>query len=138
MDIEVKWKRLTPRSPDWECYHCLYAYIHPTTGEVLYIGKAGQQTVRERSSCKSKLPVIDYLERVRGLSSIHVLLGDLHLESGRRLTPELLSDVETLLIKRIQPAANIMARRSRVARPGMRVQCTGNWPHARSAFVDRG
>ncbi len=65
-----------------------------------------------------------------------MIQGELELEEDRRLSSQLLADVESLLVMRLQPPGNISSTRSRIYRPGMRVKCAGDWPHRRNAFHD--
>jgi hypothetical protein len=62
--------------------------------------------------------------------------GQLLLQAGRRRSSELLADVESLLIKRLQPLGNIQCTESRISRPGMRVRCSGEWLSKRAGFYD--
>jgi hypothetical protein len=71
-----------------------------------------------------------------GIDGVRVFVGALELENGRYRTFELLADVESLLIMRLQPYGNISATMSRIARPNLRVHCIGAWPFARASFRD--
>jgi hypothetical protein len=66
------------------------------------------------------------------------VVGELGLGEGQRLTKQLLEDVESLLIYRLQPWGNIRSSISRISRPGMIVRCRGSWPHPRRSFEDTG
>jgi hypothetical protein len=55
-----------------------------------------------------------------------VSVGLLSLRAGLRLTSELLSDVESLLIIGEQPPGNKQCTQDRIARPGLLVRCVGN------------
>jgi hypothetical protein len=70
------------------------------------------------------------------IDDIRVLHGQLFGENGTRRTSELLADVESLLIIRLQPFGNIQCTTSRTSRPGLRVHCLGDWPLKRSRFHD--
>ena len=97
------------------------------------------KTVRERFDAPDKDEVFARLESA-GYDvedgGVGVLVGRLRLEQGMRLTEKLLKDVESLLIKRLQPSGNIKCRLGRISRPGMRLECRQEWPHRRSRFVD--
>lgn len=57
---------------------------------------------------------------------------------GVRLTREPMAGVEALLINVLKPRGNVQSCSVRtIARPGMIVDCRGDWPHARRRFVDR-
>ncbi|PYV09786.1 MAG: hypothetical protein DMG23_09865 [Acidobacteria bacterium] len=137
LKVEIPWHELDDdRDPAWRANFCLYAYLHPDRNWLLYIGKADYQTVRQRLYGDHKADLCDYLCRRYDVDSFRVLQGDLVLEEGRRRSSELLSLVESLLIMRLQPAANIASTQSRGYRPGLRVHCTGDWPIKRAGFHD--
>jgi len=134
--VEVHWTR-RPR----ENYHlCLYAYLHSNTKRILYIGMAGRLTVGERMSGRHKKELFGYLYEEFGLKREKLLTiqGELELAEGARRSKALVSDVESLLIKRLKPLGNIKARDSRISRPGLRVRCLGDWPYHKSVFRDVG
>jgi hypothetical protein len=138
MIVEIKWRRIRGESDlAWDWTRVLYAYLDHLAKEILYIGKADGITVRQRWTRSSKVAFWDALERERGIKKHVVLVGDVAIESGRRLSRELLADVESLLIKRVQPWGNIMNRESRISRPGLRVVCVGGWSGWSSEYQDR-
>lgn len=137
VNVWVHWTELqNDRNRLWSANYCLYAYLHPKRDWLLYVGKAGGSTVRQRLSGDHKHRLFRDLKKHYGIEGVRVLVGGLELEEGRYRTAELLADVESLLIKRLQPYGNISARSHRTARPGMRVHCVGDWPFNRSAFRD--
>ena len=137
MLIEVEWTFLEhDRHPLWTDSCCLYAYLQPKLDRLLYIGKADYSTVRERMHGDHKAVLFDDIFRRYGTDQVRVLHGQFLLEEGRRRSSELLGDVESLLIMRLLPFGNIQSRGSRITRPGLRVQCTGDWPFKRFRFQD--
>ena len=135
--VGIPWVELRDdRDPDWRANFCLYAYLHPERDRLLYIGKADLQTVRQRLHGDHKDALFDFLWNRYRIEQVRVLQGDLVLEDGRRRSSELLADVETLLIIRLQPPGNVANTRSRLYRPGLRVRCTGDWPFERTGFHD--
>jgi hypothetical protein len=137
MLVEVNWTYLEGnRHPLWADNFCLYAYLHPERDWLLYVGKADYSTVRQRLHGDHKADLFDDIQRRYGIDDVRVLHGELHLEEGRRRSSELLADVESLLIMRLQPFGNIQSRRSRITRPGLRVHCVGDWPFKRFRFHD--
>jgi hypothetical protein len=137
MDLSVHWTELQrERNRLWSANYCLYAYLHPERDWLLYLGKAGGSTVRQRLSGDHKHRLFRDIRREYGIEGVRVLVGVLELERGRYRTSELLADVESLLIKRLQPYGNISARSHRISRPGMRVHCVGGWPFRRESFRD--
>src|SRR5437870_287002 len=135
--VEIPWIALDDdRDPTWTKNFCLYAYLHPERDWLLYIGKSDYQTVRQRLHGDHKAALFDFFWRKYGIDNVRVLQSDLVLEEGRRRSSELLGDVETLLIMRLQPAGNVANTRSRLYRPGLRVRCTGDWPFKRGGFYD--
>lgn len=137
MLVEVEWTNLDDdRHRLWGGEFCLYAYLHPTRDWLLYVGKADTSTVRRRLHGDHKAQLWRDLSREYAIEAVRVLHGELVVD-GRR-TSELLFDTESLLIKRLQPFGNIQSARSRIARPGMRVHCVGDWPFTRRRFYDMG
>lgn len=139
MLIEVKWTLLDhERHPLWSGDYCLYAYLHPARDWLLYVGKADFSTVRRRLYGDHKTQLFDDLWEAHRVDEVRVMHGHLLLEEGRRRSSELLTDVESLLIKRLKPFGNIQSTLSRVPRPGTHVQCVGEWPFKRWRFHDDG
>jgi hypothetical protein len=134
MPIEIDWKTLDADSEEWDCRHVLYAYVDPRTNQILYVGMAWHRTVKQRFRDRDKNALRDFIVDELGIDSVKVLVGSIWMEG--RLTRQLLSDVESLLIKRLQPAGNIKCRATRILRPGMRLECLQEWPHRRARFVD--
>lgn len=132
----VHWRHLTLDDEGWNQSGCLYAYLAPQTREVLYIGKAWSVTVRARWNRSGKYAFWADLERERGIRKHYALFGEIELPRSRRLTRALLSDIESLLIQRLQPWGNIQSRLSRIARPGFVVGCVGEWPGGDTVFRD--
>ncbi len=114
----------------------LYAYLHPTRDWLLYIGKADYSTISRRLHGEHKAQLFEEIWRAYGVDEVRFLHGGLELEEGFRRSSELLADVESLLIKRLQPLGNISTTRTRIARPGLRVHCEGDWPFKRKRFHD--
>ncbi len=137
MFAEVKWYTLGSRSRGWRWTRCLYAYLHPDDNKILYIGKADGPTVRKRFNAPDKDDLFDFLKDEMGITSVVVIAGWIELEAGRRLSRELLADIESLLIRRLRPVGNVQSTRSRVSRSGLTVLCLGAWPCRRARFVDR-
>jgi hypothetical protein len=140
-NVILHWRRAEPHTPNrgpWRWSSCLYAYLHPATQEVLYIGKTDDLTVRQRfvSNFKRKF---HHLYTRLDILKVDVIAANVELTTSARLTREWLDDLESLLIFRLQPPLNDSKRNSRRAtRPGTAVACTGDWPLARARFVDRG
>ena len=136
--VVVQWSSLTRRDPRWHAGLCLYAYVHPSNKRLLYLGKADLQSVQRRLYGSHKDAVFDEIWDLYALEphELEVLQGELMLEEGRRRSSQLLSDVESLLIIRLKPRCNIASTRSRIYRPGLRVDCVGDWPHRRWRFRD--
>ncbi len=137
--VEVDWHVLRRNDPEWDADFCLYAYVHPDTDRILYIGKADHQTVWSRMHGRHKDKLFDNLYERFGIEPVDlkVIQGELIMEEGSRRSSLLLSDVESLLIIRLQPPGNTASTRSRSSRPGLRVECAGDWPHRRKNFHDR-
>lgn len=125
MTVVVRW--WWPEEKDLDLRRCLYAYLDHQTDELLYLGKADQQSVRQRMSGRHKNDIYRYLERTRNLDALRPLVGELRLDQHQRYSGALLTDVESLLINRLLPPCNIACIRSRVSRPGLTVVCRGDW-----------
>src|SRR6266568_8792055 len=135
--VELPWYLLDhDRDPAWGRNFCLYAYLHSARDWLLYIGKSDRQTVRQRLHGDHKAALFEFSWDKYGIDQVRLLQSDLVLEEGRRRSSEVLSDVETLLIMRLQPPGNVASTRSRLYRPGLRVTCTGDWPFKRARFRD--
>lgn len=134
--IDIEWIWLDDGDDEWQASRCLYSYLAPRTREILYIGKAWGTTIRQRWSRVSKAAFWDDLEGERGIFHHAALAGFIQLPYGDRLTHELLCDIESLLIQQVGPWGNIQSRFSRIARPGMRLRCGGDWPHHKRVFCD--
>ena len=79
--------------------------------------------------------LFDFLAKA-GISSHQVLVGEIAYEG--RLSREMVTDVESLLIAGLRPRGNIAAIGSRIARPGLSVRCIGkDWPSEFRHFVDQ-
>jgi hypothetical protein len=121
--------------PRWDHDLALYAYLAPNEREILYIGKCDRTTVRGRWRYSAKSGLWDSINRV--CDTHCVIVAD--IESNKRVTRELLSDVESLLIyevNRLQPLHNVQntSSRGQYWRSGMRVECLGAWPLSKTVF----
>jgi hypothetical protein len=134
MNVRLDWGYTGHGEPSLEYSRVLYAYLHPSSKEILYLGKADRCTVQERLYGKHKSQVFADIVAGTGLTQFHAIVGTLSAE--HRFSSALLSDVETLLIMGIQPTYNRQARHSRTARPGLLVSCHGVWPHRYRRFND--
>jgi hypothetical protein len=136
MKIDVQWTLLGDRDDRWSDSFCLYAYLHPIRDWVLYIGKSDYSTIRRRLRGDHKSQLFRDIRHRYLVDAIRVLHGEVQADLGYRRSSALLADVESLLIMRLQPFANICATQSRTSRPGLRVFCSGHWPIKRDAFHD--
>jgi hypothetical protein len=136
MLVRIDWTELDERDSRWSDEYCLYAYLHPVRDWLLYIGKADYSSVRARLRGDHKAALFDDLSAEYGIDAVRVLHGELLLAEERRRSSALLADAESLLIMRLKPFGNIHARSSRISRPGLSVECTGDWPFKRRRFRD--
>ena len=137
LKVNVHWSGISDRNDEkfyWN--RVLYAYLHPVTNVILNIGKAFYQTVQERFDDESKLSFWEWANR-NGVTKVRVLVGVVETNSNR-LTDQMVSDVESLLIHRIKPRGNVQNVLSRsLSRPGMKVLCYGrDWPLVQRLFED--
>jgi hypothetical protein len=134
-EIILDWQLVADdRDPCWAYTRAVYAYLTPRGAEVLYIGKADGCSVRDRWRGKTEF-WLD-LENMRGIMSHRVIVSDILSHGDCRLTRELLSDVESLLICELKPWGNVQCQLSRISRPGLKVVCRGAWPLSTKVFSD--
>jgi hypothetical protein len=138
MGIEIFWKYVVDGDEELDLCRVLYAYVHPESEDILYIGKADRCTVRERLKGKHKKDVFEYLYNEFGMTEMGLLVGELMLPEGSRYSSALLADIESLLIYNLEPLANIQNIGSRISRLGLVVSCSGEWPSDYDEFVDEG
>ena len=136
--VRLHWYRVSEKDdPRWKHDLALYAYLAPLKAEIHYIGKCDRTSVRGRWCYSAKPDVWDCIER-RSKAHRHIVA---EIETEQRLTRELVSDIESLLIYRvhqIQPLCNVLntASRGKYSRPGMKIQCRGAWPLSQKTFSD--
>ncbi len=110
---------------------------HRKSRRLLYLGKADFQTVAERLRCRSKLGVWARIEDELGyVPDCTALLGEFEVAPGVRLTQQMLSDTESLLIMGEDTPGNRQCRRGRITRPGLCVACLGQWPGRARSYLD--
>lgn len=139
MSIQIRWTALDgDDDPKWSWSRVLYAYVAPRGKEILCVGKAdgATSTVRSRWNADDKAGFWRELERERGIYKHAVVVGEVDVGPGNRLTRPLLADLESLLIKWERPWGNIQGRKVRnFSRPGLEVRCSGSWP-GRNRYLD--
>lgn len=142
MDFVVEWYGITSLDDErWNDNCGLYAYIATNRQKTInYIGKVDGCTVRLRHRARDKHKIYRRLEEEFGHYEHEIIVGDIILPKGNRLSRQLLLDIETLLIHAIQPPGNTSNKKSRlIYRPNMRVICKGeDWPLKRRVFKDTG
>jgi hypothetical protein len=110
---------------------------HCKSRRLLYLGKADFQSVAQRLRCHSRLGVWARIEEEFGyVASCTALLGEFEVAPGVRLTQQVLSDAESLLIMGESPPGNWQCREGRITRPGLCVACLGQWPGRARAYLD--
>lgn len=138
MKVIIDWQYISEASTHlWQLTRCLYSYTD-AKGELLYIGKVAAlaSSVRRRWSRSGKGSFWDFIEQDLGVFEHCTLVGLVQLPVGNRYSPQLLADIETLLIHQCQPPGNVDCKSTRIRRPGLSIQCKGDWPHFRKVFVD--
>lgn len=136
MGIKVEWVYTGSDEESLGFSRVLYAYLHPESSDILYLGKAEYCTVKERLYGRHKEAIFSDIVNDLKVSEIHAIVGLLHLPPKKRFSSELLSDVESLLIMAVQPTYNRQSRQSRISRPGLVVNCAGDWPLSINVFKD--
>ena len=136
LDIDIRWHAHTRNDPRWDHRNALYAYLSQDGSNLLHIGMAGRETLKERFDCESKEGFVEWATS-EGFANIRVLIGQIETDAPR-FTLQMLQDVESLLIFRLKPLGNVRNTLSRnITRPGLRVRCLGDaWPTRRN-FHDR-
>jgi hypothetical protein len=134
MRVEVEWTELEAFGPLWRDARCLYAGRRRRQAALRREG--GLPDSAPRLGCRGKDDLFEYFRRELGVDAFRVIHGRPWPDEGRRLTSELLADVESLLILRLRPFGNVACTRSRISRPGLSVVCAGDWPLARRQFRD--
>lgn len=132
MDIWIQCTWLgSDDDPLWDEQYYLYAYFQPQRDRLLYIGKADYSTIRSCWYGEHKDQLFEDIWRVYGIAEdeVRVLHGEVELEEGYRRSSELLADVESLLIKRLQSFGNVSATRTRIVRAGLRVPPPVSWEY---------
>jgi hypothetical protein len=135
MNVIIDWQKIDDDSQHlWDWCRCLYCYA--TDDNILYIGKAEGKSIRQRWTRSAKPDFWDFIEMELDIFEHDILVGHFWIEQNRRLTSSLIADVESLLISHVQPAGNIMCKKSRISRPGLLVTCGGDWPSKAREFYD--
>lgn len=134
MLVSVQWFDPDEHPDLWKLSRGFYLYGHPEENEILYIGKVDGTTVRQRWNRSAKRGFWEALEADRNIHEHTALVGVIELEAGKRLSRELICDVESLLINRIQPWGNIQCRNTRITRSGLKVRCKGEWSYSPKSF----
>lgn len=132
-DATIEWRKLKPGEAGWDYSRCLYAFKDRRTGEIVYLGKAGRQTVAQRFMCRRKDGLWEYMDE-NGIHECDMLLGEVFLDDGRRYSEKLLWDIERLLISAIRPCGNVSGIRSSGGRADLCVECIGRWPGGRRIY----
>jgi hypothetical protein len=100
--------------------------------EILYIGKASRQSVGRRWLCRSK-GRLHKLAKKEHVQMCPLVAG---LHTSRRITPQLIDDVERLLIFLLNPRWNGPGKLAcRLHHRELVVRCSGGWPHQRKLFT---
>ncbi len=137
MEVGVEWEYTDHEEKSIGFTRVLYAYLHPDTNEILYIGKSDYCSVLKRTKGTHKENLFNYFSEELGLDSYACIVGILSVPKGRKYSSELLSDVESLLIISLQPCGNIQSKGTRISRPGLKVTCSGDWPCKAKVFDDK-
>lgn len=135
MQALIRWFEVAEDDDErWWYTRCLYAYLAPRGAEILYIGKCDGCSVRTRWWNKREF-WFD-LESERKILNHRVIVGEVTLPEGNRLSRQLLADIESLLIWKVTPWGNIQCQINRVQRLGLKLVCTGAWPANERRFRD--
>lgn len=139
--VNIFWQTATSlNSIICQRHKVLYAIIDKATKEILYLGKADKQSVKERLQCESKQRIWEQLDDRHPFQSndLLVIVGVMDFEVGRRFSSDLLSDIESMLILGIKPRTNDKCKNTRKTREGVWVACSGYWHFSFNEFYDAG
>lgn len=133
LDVTVEWYE--PDEDDWNRPRQVYAYLHPTTREILYIGKADYTSPRERWNGHNGDGLFESFEKEFGVEEWDTILGEVvEMDGISRLSVPLLGDIEELLIWHIEPPGNVQVPEPK--RIGLKITCEGAWPSEEKVFED--
>ncbi|SRR6266481_1243990 len=138
--IIVDWLNISQNVKLWQRKRALYCILHPTQDTLLYLGRAVRSTVRRRWNAADKHErVWSRMADELGLDKHRIIVGTFKKVAERRISEEMISDVESLLIFRLRPLLNGQSTKTRgnYSRPGMTVHCTGAWPHRWKNYHDK-
>lgn len=128
-DILLNWER--PTTLTLSSSRCLYLMRVFRGRKILYIGKAGKQSVNARFKCQSKDRWVG--KGIEADTELAPFVAGLF--TSRRVTPKLIADVERLLIFFIQPPLNKPGRCSlSLHHREVNIRCQGQWPHPMTEF----
>ena len=138
MTVKIHWTVVTQDIEELlDEVRVLYAYATTDLNEILYIGKAEYNTTWQRWIAPDKDQLREDLATERGIDHVAVFVGEREMPPGRRYSPELLEDIESLLIHTMKPWGNIRNAVSKnTHRTGLIVQCIDDWPLAENEFHD--
>lgn len=138
MRVEVRWSYAGEGEENLEFSGVLYAYVHPTTREVLYVGEATYAGVRERFNGWSKEALLAQIQAAEGLPVVHAIVGVPWLPAGERYSRAMLAAVQSFLILKMRPRYNVLDPLPPLPPPELRVACRGDWPARRKRASRRG
>ncbi len=138
MFVSISWSFMDPA---WlgprHMRPCLYAYLHPRRDEILYIGVAKTGRGLTPSQTADRKALFTFLRRRLRLKSVRFLGSRLLTDARVSVTNELLAQAQSLLVRRVRPRGNLAVGQPLISRPGLVVECGGNWP-VPGRYVDRG
>src|SRR5262249_28857019 len=134
MRVEVRWSWVEDEADEaWNATRCLFAFCDPENDEILYVGHADDRNVRDH--CEASEHEVLWQElRAIGIDNVSVLIGvpqDARLRSDNVLLGELAS----LLITELDPSGNEERDAERPVRPGLEIECSGEWPYEEATFA---
>ena len=135
MQVKIHWTWVEDDSaPEWNHTHCLFALADPESDEILYLGDAGDATVRARCEAAELDPLWADLRGI-GIEHVSVLVGQ--PEGATPASPSaVVAAAATLLVTELQPSGNVRELENDIEPASdLEIECAGDWPYEETRFI---
>jgi hypothetical protein len=131
-DVELYWRKADDLT--LHARRAIYLFRRYGSREILLIGKAYRQSLKNRWNCPSKKR-LDKLARKEHIKIAPLIASPF---TKKRITPKLIDDIERLLIFLVRPRWNGPGKQScTLHHRVLVVKCSGEWPYPRAEFSYR-